>query len=96
MPDTTIDFADQMALATYANVGDVVTLKAGGPRMTVMYVGPVGIKSGDWLFCQWFDEQGELCEDVFTRDMVQIEPRSIPAASMKFRLPLGRASASRA
>jgi hypothetical protein len=57
--------------------------------MTVMYAGPVGRGEGHWLVCQWFDEHGELRQDTFTADMVQIEPRSIPAASVKLRLPSG-------
>jgi uncharacterized protein YodC (DUF2158 family) len=59
-------------------VGDVVTLKTGGPRMTVTYVGPVEYAVGDWLLCQWFDAHGEFRQDMFSHDMVNLEPRSIP------------------
>lgn len=94
MPDTTIDVAESQR-AAMAGIGDVVTLKSGGPRMTVMYAGPMGFAAGHWLICQWFDEQGELRQDMFAQDMVQIEPRSIPAGSVKLhapamRSPLGR------
>ncbi|HVE07956.1 MAG TPA: YodC family protein [Paraburkholderia sp.] len=65
------------------NVGDVVTLKAGGPRMTVTYAGPVGSAPGEWLVCQWFDEHGELRQDMFELDQVRAEPRSIPAGSVQ-------------
>jgi uncharacterized protein YodC (DUF2158 family) len=65
------------------NVGDVVTLKAGGPRMTVTYIGPVASAAGNWLVCQWFDEHGELRQDMFEFDKVRPEPRSIPAGSVQ-------------
>ncbi|HEY2000304.1 YodC family protein [Paraburkholderia sp.] len=71
------------------NVGDVVTLKTGGARMTVTFVGPVGLTSTDsgdnWLVCQWFDEHGELRQERFERNQVRVEPRSIPAGSVKLR-----------
>ncbi|TAM00568.1 MAG: DUF2158 domain-containing protein [Paraburkholderia sp.] len=94
MRDTTIDIAADEHSAE-AGIGDVVTLKSGGPRMTVMHAGPVGFAAGHWLICQWFDEHGELRQDMFAQDMVQSVPRSIPAASVKLRLPGGRAPASR-
>jgi uncharacterized protein YodC (DUF2158 family) len=65
------------------NVGDVVTLKAGGPRMTVTYAGPVAGSAADRLVCQWFDEHGELRQDIFDRENVRCEPRSIPAGSVQ-------------
>ena len=71
------------AEADLFNVGDVVTLKSGGPRMTVTYVGPVARTSGDGLICQWFDEHGELRQDTFEQDRVRLEPRSIPAGSVQ-------------
>jgi len=52
----------------------------------------VGFASGHWLICQWFDEQGELRQDMFAQDMVQIEPRLISAASVKLRMPATRAN----
>jgi uncharacterized protein YodC (DUF2158 family) len=90
MLDTTSEVAEKQRAA--AGIGDVVTLKAGGPRMTVMYAGPVGFASGHWLICQWFDDQGELRQDMFAQDIVQIEPRLIPAGSVKLRLPAARAN----
>jgi uncharacterized protein YodC (DUF2158 family) len=65
------------------NVGDVVTLKAGGPRMTVTYAGPLAGFADDRLVCQWFDEHGELRQDIFDLDKVRCEPRSIPAGSVQ-------------
>jgi uncharacterized protein YodC (DUF2158 family) len=64
------------------NVGDVVMLKTGGPRMTVTYAGPVAGEAGERLVCQWFDEHGELRQETFTHDKVRLEPRSIPAGSV--------------
>ena len=78
MRETTFDAADSQHAAE-AGPGDVVTLKTGGPRMTVMHVGPAD------LICQWFDEQGELRQDRFSPDMVRIEPRSIPLGSVRAR-----------
>jgi uncharacterized protein YodC (DUF2158 family) len=84
MLTATLEAFDTSSIASF-NVGDVVTLKSGGPRMTVTYVGPVALTSGDWLMCQWFDEHGELRQEMFERDRVRLEPRSIPAGSMKLR-----------
>ncbi|WP_415913553.1 YodC family protein [Paraburkholderia sp. J63] len=91
MLDTPIELAENEP-AAMAGVGDVVTLKSGGPRMTVMYAGPVGFANGHWLICQWFDDHGELRQDMFAQDMVQIEPRLISAASVKLRMPATRAN----
>ena len=66
-------------------VGDVVTLKAGGPRMTVTDIGPVPFADGDWLRCEWFDDHGELRQDLFSRDDVKREPRSISPGSVQLR-----------
>jgi uncharacterized protein YodC (DUF2158 family) len=73
------------------NVGDVVTLKEGGPRMTVTYAGPVALNPGDWLICEWFDEHGELRREMFAPANVRAEPRSIPAGSVRWQ-QLGRAA----
>jgi uncharacterized protein YodC (DUF2158 family) len=67
------------------NVGDVVTLKTGGPRMTVTYVGPTEVDGGDWLLCQWFDEHGEFRQDKFELDAVTPEPRLISPGSVHMR-----------
>lgn len=52
-------------------VGDVVTLKAGGSRMTVTAV------CGTTVLCQWFDEYGEFRQEAFMLDALGREPRSI-------------------
>ena len=78
MLTATID-AIQTPPAASFNVGDVVTLKEGGPRMTVTYAGPVALNPGDWLICEWFDENGELRREMFAPASVRAEPRSIPA-----------------
>jgi uncharacterized protein YodC (DUF2158 family) len=73
------------------SVGDVVTLKEGGPRMTVTYAGPVALNPGDWLVCEWFDEYGELRREMFAPLAVRTEPRSIPAGSVQWHR-IGRAA----
>jgi uncharacterized protein YodC (DUF2158 family) len=45
--------------------GDVLTLKSGGRPMTAMWVGPVLFAPGTWLICQWFDDDGELQQEMF-------------------------------
>jgi len=84
MLQTTFDAAEQQRAAE-AGPGDVVTLKTGGPRMTVVHAGPVNFASGHWLICEWFDEHGELRQDQFSQDMVRMEPRSIPLGSVRAR-----------
>jgi uncharacterized protein YodC (DUF2158 family) len=63
--------------------GDVVTLKTGGARMTVTYVG--ADEGGDWLLCQWFDDHGELRQEKFLRNALEREPRSIPPGLVRLR-----------
>ncbi|MFL9894180.1 YodC family protein [Paraburkholderia sp. RL17-383-BIF-A] len=81
MLTATID-AFQTPPAAQFNVGDVVTLKEGGSRMTVTYAGPVALNPGNWLICEWFDEHGELRREMFAPASVRAEPRSIPAGSV--------------
>jgi uncharacterized protein YodC (DUF2158 family) len=73
------------------NVGDVVTLKDGGPRMTVTYAGPVALNAGEQLVCEWFDEHGELRRETFTLDSVRREPRSISAGAVAWSNRIARA-----
>lgn len=40
------------------NIGDVVVLKSGGPKMTVKKVG----LPNDFVVCQWFDGDNEKSE----------------------------------
>jgi uncharacterized protein YodC (DUF2158 family) len=61
------------------SIGDVVTLKDGGPRMTVTYAGPVALNPG------------ELRREVFAPSSVRAEPRSIPAGSVQWNR-IGRAA----
>jgi len=65
MPTATRDSIEQFC------VGDVVTLKAGGSRMTVTAL------TDDGVLCQWFDEHGEFRQDTFEGDALAQEPRSI-------------------
>ena len=73
-----------MSMATHDAVeqfciGDVVTLKTGGSRMTVTAV------RGDTVLCQWFDEHGEFRQDTFARDQLGREPRSISPGLVHMR-----------
>jgi uncharacterized protein YodC (DUF2158 family) len=83
MLTATLDAFDTPSITSY-NVGDVVTLKSGGPRMTVTAIGPAALASGESLLCEWFDEHGELRQERFEQNQVRPEPRSIPAGSVKF------------
>jgi uncharacterized protein YodC (DUF2158 family) len=90
MLTATID-AIQTSPVDRFNVGDVVTLKEGGARMTVTYAGAVALNPGDWLICEWFDEYGELRREMFAPTSVRAEPRSIPAGSVQWHR-VGRAA----
>jgi uncharacterized protein YodC (DUF2158 family) len=90
MLTATIDAFETLPAARF-NVGDVVTLKEGGLRMTVTYAGPVALNPGDWLICEWFDEHGELRREMFSPAGVRAEPRSIPAGSVLWNR-VGRAA----
>jgi uncharacterized protein YodC (DUF2158 family) len=58
-------------MTTRFEIGDVVRLKSGGQAMTVNQSGPVVFATGNWLICQWFDQHGELRQEMFHEDMVQ-------------------------
>ncbi|MGU7773904.1 YodC family protein [Burkholderia sp. MR1-5-21] len=73
-------------LRTRFRVGDVVTLKTGGPRMTVTYAGPVVFDEADWLICQWFDEGGHFRQEMFHHETVVPEPRAISAGRVRVRM----------
>lgn len=90
MLTATIDAFETLPAARF-NVGDVVTLKEGGARMTVTYAGPVALNPGDWLICEWFDEHGELRREMFAPANMRAEPRSIPAGSVLWNR-VGRAA----
>ena len=71
-------------------VGDVVTLKTGGPRMTVTYAGPVVFDDADWLICQWFDDSGHFRQEMFHHEAVVAEPRAISAGRVRMRMQAHR------
>jgi uncharacterized protein YodC (DUF2158 family) len=60
-------------------VGDVLTLKSGGRPMTATWAGPVVFAPGTWLICQWFDNDGELHQDMFPASMLERVPRTLAA-----------------
>ena len=69
-------------------VGDVVTLKAGGSRMTVTAV------CGDTVLCQWFDEHGEFRQETFAREVLGRQPRSISPGLVHVRTYAGAMAGS--
>lgn len=73
MTTTTRDLVEQFC------VGDVVTLKVGGSRMTVTAL------CGDTVLCQWFDDQGEFRQESFPPEALGREPRSIPPGLVHVR-----------
>lgn len=77
-------------LRTRFRVGDVVTLKTGGPRMTVIYAGPVVFDEADWLICQWFDESGHFRQEMFQHETCVAEPRAISAGRVRVRMQAHR------
>ncbi len=60
-----------ITMTTCYEIGDVVRLKSGGQPMTVNHIGPVAFATGTWLICQWFDQSGELRQEMFHENMVQ-------------------------
>ncbi len=49
---------------TTFNAGDVVRLKSGGPKMTVL------AENNQTIECQWFDRNGKLHKDSFQTVML--------------------------
>lgn len=50
------------------NVGDIVILKSGGPKMTVSYIEPHGDKGV--VACTWIDDKGTVQEHDFKAVML--------------------------
>lgn len=64
--------------------GDVVRLKSGGPKMTVVDTGNYGgMQMGpeDGVLCVWFDEKNKPTERVF--DAATIEMHVPPSENMR-------------
>ena len=55
------------------NIGDVVVLKSGGPRMTVKSVGEdwVGVNS---VFVAWFDSKMNAKDGAYPIEAVELAP----------------------
>lgn len=53
-------------------VGDVVTLKSGGPKMTVSGM-PVPGEDINTLHCQWFDASSKLVSQSFPKALLNLE-----------------------
>jgi uncharacterized protein YodC (DUF2158 family) len=59
--------------------GDVLSRKSGGRPMTATWAGPVVFAPGTWLICQWFDNDGELRQEMFPETMLERAPRALAA-----------------
>jgi len=46
-------------------VGDVIRLKSGGPKMTVVTIGTTQFDSEPSVWCEWFDEKNKAQEKTF-------------------------------
>jgi uncharacterized protein YodC (DUF2158 family) len=57
---------------TSFKIGDVVTLKSGGPLMTIQAIGDYMMSSGfnPGVLCVWFDSNKKV-EDVFHPDSLE-------------------------
>jgi uncharacterized protein YodC (DUF2158 family) len=47
--------------------------------MTATWAGPVVFAPGTWLICQWFDNDGELRQEMFPETMLERAPRALAA-----------------
>lgn len=52
-------------------IGQIVRLKSGGPKMTIKRNEGNGEEEQVWA-CQWFDRNGKLHNDSFPEDMLDI------------------------
>lgn len=46
--------------------GNVVRLKSGGPKMTIVKYGQYGYGDEQSYLCKWFDDKHKLIESTFT------------------------------
>ena len=54
--------------------GDLVSLKSGGPSMTIKNIGKYDYHSYDSALCAYFNEKNELVEKVFEfKTLVKLE-----------------------
>ena len=49
-------------MAQQFKAGDIVRLKSGGPRMTVVDYGKYGYGDDEEYKCKWFDEKNKLTQ----------------------------------
>ncbi|ASV98192.1 YodC family protein [Paraburkholderia aromaticivorans] len=66
------------AKPTY-RAGDVLKLKSGGRPMTATWSGPVLFASGNWLICQWFNDAGELQQEMFPEETLERASHALAA-----------------
>lgn len=66
------------------NPGDVVQLRSGGPKMTVVGYDLYGMAATEKTYlCRWFDEKKNLTEKTFSEAelMVPVSPLASPVTS---------------
>lgn len=62
-------------------VGDVVRLKSGGPKMTVVTISKTQLDSELSVWCEWFDEKNKAQKNTFHLVAVEkVDPQSEPPA----------------
>jgi len=52
------------------NIGDLVRLKSGGPKMTVREVGKN--PDGAWAICEWFDSDRDSQRRAFVAETLEV------------------------
>ena len=52
--------------------GDVLRLNSGGRAMTATWSGRVLFAPGNWLICQWFSVAGELQQEMFPEETLEL------------------------
>lgn len=61
-------------MAEAFKAGDVVRLKSGGPRMTVVNYDLYGMAATEKSYlCRWFDDKNKKSEDTFTEAELALE-----------------------
>ena len=64
-----------MAMEQKFKPGDIVRLKSGGPKMTVIKYDPA---QGADLTCQWFEKDSQFKEKSFNQDALEVYQTESP------------------
>jgi uncharacterized protein YodC (DUF2158 family) len=72
------DKVDKHAFETDLKCGDVVSLRSGGPLMTVEYVltsknASTALHMYPGIYCRWISDSGEPQSSRFTPEMLKVE-----------------------